>query len=349
MIIKRESKAGANDLHTTYRPCLIEEIYGHETNKNVLKGNLDSNKVPHCYLFTGPAGCGKTTAARILALGLNCDKNDISASPCLKCVSCQSIINYNSMDVMEINVGQYGRKDDVLEIIKTFPSAPFNSRFKVIIFDEAQDLTPASQNSLLKIIENGYSHVYFIFCTNEPQKLKSAFVDRCNIMHFGKISTETVENLLINVSEFEGMEYDKEVLTYLAEESQGVPRRALVWLKQINDEHTWTLDAAKEVTGVVVDENSAEIIELSRALMAGSFKTALGVYKKVNKLTAENIRRALAGYFASCLRRARKFDDGKKYSQILDILTVPIYDTGKLAEHKLVNYMFKIVCIKKEV
>lgn len=368
MIIKRESRTGSNDLQVVYRPCKIDEMIGQETNKNIIRGNLDSNKVPHSYLFTGPPGCGKTTCARIVALGLNCENtvredkiiaiggkeinpplpwNRIdggsTSSPCLECTSCKSVINHNSMDVMEVNVGAYGNKGDVLAIIEDLPTAPFSSRYRVLIMDEAHKLTGPAQDALLKIIEDGFDHVYFIFCTNEPHKLKAAFIERCNVMNFGRISIDLVYDLLKNVSQFEGIEYDEDVLKYLADESEGVPRRVLVWLKQVVDEGSWTLEAAKQITGVLLDETDPQVMELSRILIKGQWKKSLELYKKLEKLPAETIRIAVAGFFVGCLKRSRTFPDGRKFSKILDIITVPIYESGKLGRHKFYNYMFKVV------
>jgi DNA polymerase-3 subunit gamma/tau len=233
MLVRRESRTGANELHTIFRPCTVSEMLGNKTNVNMIKKGLDNNTLSHTFLFTGDAGCGKTTMARLIALSLNCEQSDEPTStPCLKCNSCKSILNHNSVDVIEINVGRSGGKDAVDNVVKDLPSSPFSAKHKVIIFDEAHKLTTAAQDLLLKVIEDGFSYVYFIFATNHPEKLSDAFMTRCNVMHFGRISKDLIAGLLKNVAEFEAMEYKVEVLDYIAEESRGVPRNALVWLKQ---------------------------------------------------------------------------------------------------------------------
>lgn len=344
IIKKRTSSTGANDLQTIYRPCMVDEFIGHESNKKVIKGGLESGNLPHSHLFSGPPGCGKTTMARIIGLGINCDEADgITAYPCLECTSCKSILNYNSMDTQEINVGAYGNKGDVVKIIEDLPSAPFMSRHKVTIFDEAHKLTGPAQDALLKTIEDGYSHVYFIFCTDEPEKLDPAFVERCESMHFGHISLGLIYELLENVAQFEGMEYNKDVLKYLADESRGVPRRSLVWLNSVNMSESWTVEEAKEITGVILDEDSPEVIELCRSLSKCQWKESVKLYSKIKKIPPEKVRLAVEGYFTACLKRAGTYGKGREFSEILDAISQPIYQTGKAGENKMYNYMFKVI------
>jgi DNA polymerase-3 subunit gamma/tau len=168
MIIKRKSRTGANDLQTIYRPCKVDEVIGQETNKKVIKGGLDTGKLPHSHLFSGPPGCGKTTMARIISLAVNC-KETPGPDPCLTCVACSATLDHNNLDVQQINVGAYGNKGDIMKVIEDLPMAPFMCEYKVMIFDEAHKLTSAAQDALLTVIEDGYDHVYFIFCTPFPQ------------------------------------------------------------------------------------------------------------------------------------------------------------------------------------
>lgn len=355
MIIRREVFNRSNDLNVSYRPCKVDEMIGNETSKKIIKNALDSGKMPHTQLFTGGPGCGKTTAARIIALGLNCENSDIKSQPCLECNSCKSILSGSSLDVREINVGQTGGKDYISSLVNDLALAPFNSKFKILILDEAHELTTAAKDLLLKPIENGYDHVYFIFCTNQPEKLKSkkkgtgeAFLDRCSILNFDRISTVLMKELVQNVCEFEGFEYNQEVLDIIIDESTGVPRNALVWLNQIATEGTWTKKAAKEICGSFSDENDPQIIELCRALNKGNFKAAVSVFDSVTGFSVENMRIIASAYFVNCLKRSKKVYEARKYSKILDVMTIPIYEQGKLANHKFYNYLFKVSDIVSE-
>lgn len=353
MILRRETSGGSNDLHVVFRPCIVDELLGNKTNKKIIKNSLDTQKVPHTQLFTGDAGCGKTTVAKIIALGLNCETNGVGSEPCLECSSCRSILEGTNIDVKEINVGQSGGKDYVDAIVKDLPLAPFNTRYKVLIFDEAHELTTAAKDLLLKPIETGYDHVYFIFCTNQPEKLRNknkgageAFLDRCSVLNFNRVDIEEIKDLLQNICEYEGFNYNKDVVNLVAEESKGVPRNAVVWLNQIAIEGSWTISSASEIiSGVLLDENEPRVLELCRALNNGSWIEAVDTFGKIKTVPVESIRISVAGYFVSCLKKAKRFGDGKKYSSILDVVTVPIYEQGKLAEHKWYNYMFKVVDI----
>lgn len=349
MLIKRESRSGANDLTTVYRPCKVDELLGNATNKNILKNALDKNNVSHNMFFTGPPGCGKTTAARIVALGLNCERQP-GSDPCLECGSCKSILDYNNLDVMEINVGKSGTKGDVTDIVNRLPSAPFSSNCKVLIFDEAHKLTSASVDLLLKTIEDGYKHVYFIFCTDQPEAIKQkAFHSRNKMtrLNFGRLPDKLILELLVNVCEFEGILYSEAVINYIVEKAEGIPRDALGWLKMVEDESSWDLDVAKElIVGTILDENNPQIIDLSRALVKKEWSASLKLFadiKKTKNFSVEGVRLAVSGYFVGCLKREKNLAKALRFSKALDFLNVPIYDQGKTAENKFYNCMFKVI------
>ena len=107
MLIKRTMTSGANDLNTVYRPCTVQEVIGQDINKKIIESGLRNGSLPHSLLFTGPAGCGKTTMARIIALGLNCRAHvESTDKPCLDCTCCKATLDQKNLDVIEINVGK---------------------------------------------------------------------------------------------------------------------------------------------------------------------------------------------------------------------------------------------------
>jgi len=341
MIIKR----GKGDLNVIYRPCRIDEVKGHETIKNMIANAIENNKLPHALLFTGPSGCGKTSFARIIALGLNCE-NGPTANPCCKCESCRSILNLNSMSVIELDAGRTGDVATVRQIINDLPAAPFNTRYKVAIFDEAHLLggTSKSEDALLKFLEDTPSHVYIIFCTNYPEKLKEVTRNRCKIIRFERLTTQDIFSLLEEVSQFEGYTYNKEVLQYIAEESGGVPRAALSFLQQVAMEGSWTKDAASSIINAGVDVEYGEIIDLCKSILHGKFKQAMDIFKTIKKIPAENVRISICGYFVGCLKRARRIDEATKFSRIIDLFSTPYFNNPK-PEHILINSIFKACSI----
>jgi hypothetical protein len=118
-------------------------------------------------------------------------------------------------------------------------------------------------------------------------------------------------------------------------------------LKQIADEGSWTIEAAKEIIGIMLDESNVNIINISKAILQGSFKEAINVLEKIkSKNTPESIRIGITAYIVGCLKRASNYQDGLVYSRMLDVLTIPIYEQGKPGEYKLYNYIFKATAMK---
>jgi DNA polymerase-3 subunit gamma/tau len=347
MIVRREHKFKTNNLLDLYRPCLPDEIVGQKTSKQIIKNGLDKNSLFHTILLAGPSGCGKTTAARIIALGLNCESVDKPTSqPCLKCKSCTEILNDSSMDLIEINVGKERGKAEVEHVIKNLTFAPMRLRYKVLIFDEAHQLTSAARDLLLKPIEDGFSHVYYIFCTNQPDKLIKSdkeggtpFVDRCAMLPFTTVSYNEIRSLIENICVFEGVDFNKDIINIITEESHGVPRKAVNWLSQVLTEGSWTKEALQDIIGGLVVEDT-NIFNICVYLNKGSFKAALQFYEKAKeKSNAESIRIMIAFYFMGLLKK----HGDKKYSDILDVIRTPIYEQGKVADIAIVHYLYKIV------
>lgn len=341
MLIRRTTDGGADDLITVYRPCTVGEIVGQDINKKIIKNNFKDGTTPHSLLFTGPPGCGKTTMARIISLRLNCT-DPKEEDPCLECSNCKASLNHSNLDVIEINVGKSGGKDAVDKITDNLAFSPMICENKVLIFDEAHKLTSAAQDLLLKEIEDGYANVYFIFCTNEPGKLKDTFIDRNTTMHFGSLNNKLIREMLINICDYEGVVHNEAVLNYIADAAKGTPRKSIKFLKKVMDEESWDLPKVKLLLeNIILDEENPNIMEIGKAIMRGSFKDTLKIMKKLKNIPEESVRIATAGFFTSKLSWCKSYTAADQYSTILDIMTVPILMTGKPAYHVLINNFYK--------
>jgi len=352
MLVKRSVNTAANDLTTVYRPYTIDELIGHEANKSIISNGLKANSLSHLMLFTGPSGCGKTTAARIIALGLNCESVKKSTdTPCLECNSCRRIMAQKSLDVMEINVGEDSGKAAVAKLTADLMFAPFECRYKVLIFDEAHKLSTAAQDLLLKKVEDGFKHVYFIFCTNKPEKLEDTFISRASVgkMQFGRMVGPDMAELLINICEYEGASFEVPIIDAIIDAAKGSPRTAIGILKNVMDEGSWELSKVKILLGEFLDETDPNIMEISKCIMSGKFKPAIKVLDKVKNVPEDSIRIAIAGFFCTVLKRSPGGQKSINASHVLDVITVPLPYTGKPSYHVLVNMIYKASLIMSGV
>src|SRR5699024_10018401 len=159
-------------VYRKYRPASFAEVVGQEHVTEPLSVALDSGRINHAYLFSGPRGCGKTSSARILARSLNCVEGPTS-TPCGKCDSCIALApgGPGSLDVTELDAASHRGVDDMRELRDRAFYAPADSRYRVFIIDEAHMITTEGFNTLLKIVEEPPEHLIFIFATTEPEKL----------------------------------------------------------------------------------------------------------------------------------------------------------------------------------
>jgi len=324
------------DLNKAYRPCKIDEVIGNETIKKMVKNALESKRFPHASLFTGPSGCGKTTFARIVALGLNCVDGP-TGNPCCKCDSCKSIINGNSFAVIEIDAGRTRDVAMTRKILDDLPAASLGGEsYKIAIFDEAHLLgegNAKSEEALLKFLEDTPEHVYLILCTNEPQKLRDVTRNRCKVVQFGRLTTNDIHTLLVQVSQFEGFVYKDEVLKYVAEEVNGVPRAALSALQQIASEGSWTKENASLIINSGVDADNVEVYEFSKMLIKNGWVDIKTAFDKIKSLPAETIRIAVVGFLVGCVKNARDYDQAERYAKMAETMSYIYY--GPKPEHVL--------------
>lgn len=216
-----------------YRPQSFDQIVGQEHVTQTLKSAIAQGKVAHAYLFSGPRGVGKTSAARILAKSLNCEKG-ISADPCQKCTNCVEITQGSSLDVLEIDGASNRGIDEVRALRENVKFSPVHGRFKIYIIDEVHSLTHDAFNALLKTLEEPPAHVKFIFATTEAHRVLPTILSRCQRFDFKRIPTQLLVQKLSEIAKQEKIEIDAESLNEIALSSGGGLRDAQTILDQLS-------------------------------------------------------------------------------------------------------------------
>ena len=260
-----------------YRPALFREIVaqGHVT--ETLCNALRLDRLAHAYLFSGPRGVGKTTAARILAKAINCtDRDKETAEPCRSCNSCRDFESGRSLSIFEIDAASNNKVEDVRELRETVRIPPQGSLKKVYIIDEVHMLSNAAFNALLKTLEEPPPHVLFIFATTEPHKVLPTILSRCQRFDFRRIPLADIVTHLEEVGRQEGIVADEESLLLIARKGDGSLRDALSAFDQAVALSGTTLqfnslaDALRvididlyfEATTLALDRNSGGMLQL---------------------------------------------------------------------------------------
>lgn len=215
-----------------WRPQSFEQVIGQEHVTRALTNAIESGKIPHAFLFSGPRGVGKTTTARILAKSLNCETG-ISSHPCQKCASCEAITNGHSLDVQEIDGASNRGIDNIREIRDNISYMAIQSRFKIIIIDEVHMLTTEASNALLKTLEEPPEHVFFVLATTEPNKVLPTIRSRCQHYLFKRISISVIVDQLKLICERENVQAEDQGLYQIALAADGSMRDAETLFDQI--------------------------------------------------------------------------------------------------------------------
>ncbi|MCG3175278.1 MAG: Holliday junction ATP-dependent DNA helicase RuvB [Candidatus Omnitrophica bacterium] len=215
-----------------YRPQTFDELVGQEAVATTLKNAIQTGRVGHAYLFTGPRGVGKTSTARIFAKALNCEKGP-TVKPCGKCRACAEIEQVRSLDVLEIDGASNRGIDEIRALRENVKFAPAAGKYKVYIIDEVHQITIDGFNALLKTLEEPPAHVKFIFATTAANKVPATILSRCQRFDFRRIPSERIAALLKDICAKEGIDIEPEALGAIARAADGGLRDSQSILDQI--------------------------------------------------------------------------------------------------------------------
>jgi DNA polymerase III subunit gamma/tau len=250
-------------LYRKYRPQDFDEVVGQEAVVRTLRNAIGNDKVRQAYLFAGPRGTGKTSLARILAKGLNCEQGP-TVTPDKTCNSCRTIAAGTSLDVVEMDAASQRGIDDIREIREHVILQPVEGRFKVYILDEAHQLTDAAWNALLKLIEEPPPHLVFVFCTTELSKVLPTVRSRCQTFLFSRPRLAELTKLLRRIADGEEIDVPDAALSLIARSARGSFRDAVSTLDQLAaaTDGKITVQAVLQLLGAVEEEALFRICDL---------------------------------------------------------------------------------------
>ncbi|WP_391206102.1 DNA polymerase III subunit gamma/tau [Psychrobacillus sp. L4] len=265
--------------YRAYRPQSFAEMSGQSHIKQTLQNALLYNKTTHAYLFSGPRGTGKTSAAKIFAKALNCE-NGPTKEPCNTCGTCRSITDGSNTDVIEFDAASNSRVEEMRDIIEKVRFAPSNARYKVYIIDEVHMLSTSAFNALLKTLEEPPAHVVFILATTEPHKIPLTIISRCQRFDFKRITSTDIVARMKEVLIDAKIEYDEHVLKIIAQAAAGGMRDALSMLDQVVSfsGEKMTLEDALLVTGSIGQD---VFFQLANALIEKDVAKALSCVEQL--------------------------------------------------------------------
>jgi DNA polymerase III gamma/tau subunit len=298
-------------LHTKYRPDTFDAVLGQETVIRSLKRVVKDGRA-HAFIFTGPSGTGKTTLARILA-------NEFAGNS-------RSMVNLD-----EIDGASKSGADDVRELVtRSLYRAIGGSPVKFIIIDEAHRLSAAAWTVFLKPVEEPPAHVYYAFCTTEVSKIPKAIITRCLRFDLKPVKEELILDLLVRVVDNEQFQIDDEIIEAIAENANGSPRQALVYL-----EECLACKSAAEARQLMRSAGqSKELIDLARWLVGGkghSWAEAAKYVKALEGTDGESCRIVLTAYLSSVLMNTKNDKTASNLLRMMECFSKPYSQSDKLA------------------
>jgi DNA polymerase-3 subunit gamma/tau len=248
-----------------WRPQNFSSLVGQEPIVTALRNALKEGRVAQAYLFSGIRGVGKTTAARVLAKALNCERGP-AADPCNECTPCREITRGADLDVIEVDAATYSKVEQVRELTESLRYGPARDRYKVVVLDEIHRLSRQAFDALLKIVEEPPAHLVFIFATTEIEAVPATILSRCQEFHFRRVPAAEVVALLADICRSEEIQASDTALRLIARAGEGSVRDAVALLDQL----------ATFGSGTIADEEAVRLLGgLDTALFAGLLQGTL--------------------------------------------------------------------------
>jgi DNA polymerase-3 subunit gamma/tau len=280
-VVPRNERMAYQVIARKWRPQKFSDLVGQAHVTDTLANAIRKDRVAHAYIFSGARGVGKTTAARILAKALNCEKGP-TAEPCGECSSCTEIAAGTSLDVIEIDAASNRGIDQIRELREMVRYAPAGSRNKVVILDEAHMLTGEASNALLKTLEEPPDRVIFVMATTEPENLVDTIRSRSQHFHFRALTFAEITGRLEEIASKENLQIEPGALAVIARMAEGSLRDALSLLEQARAYcgDDIPADQVRALLGVVPDDALEELVG---AIAAASADRALALVHTFQK------------------------------------------------------------------
>lgn len=311
-------------LYRKYRSQTFDEMVGQSVISTTLKQAVESKKISHAYLFSGPRGTGKTSAAKIFAKAMNCP-NQVNGEPCNNCDICHDITNGSLEDVIEIDAASNNGVDEIREIRDKSTYAPSRANYKVYIIDEVHMLSTGAFNALLKTLEEPTENVVFILATTELHKIPATILSRVQRFEFKSIKQKDIKAHLMHILTLENIPFEEEALGLIARRAEGGMRDALSILDQalsLSPDDQITLSIAEEITGSIsilaLDDYVANIINQEAQAALSNLETIFDNGKSMSRFATD-----LLAYFRELLMVQSGAESSYQTEHFADNLAVP--------------------------